>query len=271
MARDSTMSVLGIYNYCIDNTWNPLDIWEGFRVPDGVERYPLIRKIMLDTSDMECLYPEPETLKFGITAWTDTNFLQWERIWETCTYDYNPFENYDMTEEYERVPDLKYNTTRTPDLTTTRTPDLTSTRTPNLTSTRTPDLTQVSTNSGTDTSNSYVSAFSSEETGLVNNARQTAQLGTSNTITNTGTERTAETGTELTAETGTETTAETGTETSSRTETGTEKYVRTTKGDASVRSASQVIEEMRKERLWSFYQYIEDSFIDNFCNKCYSL
>ena len=218
----ATMSVMGIYNYCMDNPNELPDIFSGFAVPAGVDRENLISKILYDTCDMECLYTNPWVLEDMITAWTACNIQQWERLWETCTYDYNPFENYDMTEEYTRTPDLRYNTTRTP------------------------NLTQVSTNSGTDTSNSYISAFN-DTSGLYNNARQTAQLGTSNTINNTGTE------------------------TDNRTETGTEKYTKTTKGDASVRSASQVIEEMRRERLWSFYQYVIDGFIDNFCNKCYAL
>lgn len=218
MALGATMSVIGIYNYCKDST----DIFSGFNVPDGVDREGLINKILFDTAEMECLYTNPLVLQMGIKAWTDTNIQQWTRIWETCQYDYNPFENYDMTEEYERTPDLIHNTTRTP------------------------NLTQVSQNSGTDTSDSFIVPFNSDIP-LMQNGQQKATLGTQNTINNTGTE------------------------TSNTTDSGKDTYTRRTYGDASVRSASQVILEMREERLWSFYQYVIDSFIDNFCNKCYSL
>lgn len=218
MAFGATMSVMGIYNYCNGNP----DIFSGFKVPEGVDRDGLINKILFDTSEMECLYPNPLVLQLGITAWADTNIQQWSRLWETCTYEYDPFENYDITEEYKRTPNLTHNTNRTP------------------------NLIQTSKNSGTDTSDSFVVPFN-DNANLVQNGQQKATLGTQNTINNTGSEQT------------------------NITEGGSDEFIRHTYGDASVRSASQVILEMRQERLWSFYQYVIDSFIDNFCNKCFSL
>ena len=198
MSLGATISVMAINDYCLAHD---VDIFQGFGVPNGVDRDALINKMLLDTAEMECLYPEPLTLQSVITAWSRCNIQQWSRLWETCTYDYDPFENYDITEEY----------------------------------TRTPDLSTVSRNSGTDTQDNLTQAFNSNS--LQQNSQQRVTLSSQNQIS----------------------------------ESGTDKFTRHTYGDASVRSVSQVVLEMREERLWSFYEYVVDSFITTCCNRCYSI
>lgn len=198
MALGATISVMAINDYCLAHD---IDIFQGFTVPDEVDRDALINMILLGTAEMECLYPEPLTLQSVITSWSKCNIQQWSRLWETCKYDYDPFENYDMTEEY----------------------------------TRTPDLSTVSRNSGTDTQDNLTQAFNNN--GLQQNSRTSVNLGSQTQVI----------------------------------ENGTDKFTRHTYGDASVRSASQVIMEMREERLWSFYEYVINSFITTCCNRCYSI
>lgn len=193
------LSIAGLYNY--DNS-----IFDGFRVPpNNVDINKSIIRQIIRKSDMQsCIYPHPTVLKDAIKDFCDLNYDRWDRIYQTTVYDYDPFKNYDMTETYKR--------------------------------TRTPNLTQTSKNAGTDTSKSYVKGFDS---GIVQNGEAVAELGTSNTINNTGTEN--------------------------------DEYTRITTGDASVRSTSQVVMEMRAERQYNFYSYVIDEFINEFCSCCYAI
>mgnify|MGYP005770092771 CR=1 FL=1 len=195
--RGASLSVMGIYQY--DNT-----IFDGLRVPEGADRDALIQKILLDTVQMSTTIPDADWLKLAITAWCDSCYDTWVRVYNTTTYDYNPFENYDMTEEYSH--------------------------------TRIPDLTQTSVNSGEDTSNSYINGF---DGGLVQNGRAIAQLGTNNTISNTGTES--------------------------------KKYIKKTHGDASLRAVPEVIEKERAEKMFNWYNWVVNDFMCNFCNLAYNM
>lgn len=147
MARGAKLSVLGLYNY--DNS-----IFDTLNLPDGMNKDALRDRILIETAELSCLYPNPNIFKIALKAWSDTNIQRWERVWNTIQYTYNPFENFDMTEEYEH--------------------------------TRIPNLTQTSQNSGSDTSDSFVKGF--DNGSLVQNAQAKATLGTNNTIKNTGSE-----------------------------------------------------------------------------------
>lgn len=188
MGRGAKVSLLGMWSY-------DKSILDGVQVPEGVDLDSFKTYLLGETSSNEVLYPEPETLKAMITAFYKLNIDRYTRIYETTVYDYDPFENYNMTR----------------------------------TEKRTPNLTQKSVNSGTDTSDSFVKAFNDGD--LVQNGQAKATLGTENTITNSGEET----------------------------------IWWNEKGDASVRSASQVVMEMRQERLFSFWKLCVDEFKHEFC------
>lgn len=194
MSRGSKISLSGLYMW--DNS-----LFDGFQLPEGItdEKDNLIQMLLMETSSQEVIYPEPETMKRAISAWSSVEVARWSRIYETTVYEYDPFENYNMTTHEER--------------------------------TRTPNLTQTSQNSGTDTSVSYVQPFNDVGT-MTQNGKAEATLGTKNTINNTGTEK--------------------------------EVYDKTEVGDASVRSAAQVIKEMRDERLFDIFRLIIDEFCRQF-------
>lgn len=77
----------------------------------------------------------------------------WARLWAVETAEYNPIENYDLTEEGTVNEETSYGRTdtRTDNLTHTKTG--TDTETPNITDTRTANLTHVKTGTETDTPN----------------------------------------------------------------------------------------------------------------------
>lgn len=97
----ATISVMGIYNY-------DKSIFNYAHYPEGIDSDKLNTYLMMETAEMECLYPDPNTLKWAIGVWCDKNNSKWERIYQTVNYTYNPFENYDMTEEYTRNPNLTH-------------------------------------------------------------------------------------------------------------------------------------------------------------------
>lgn len=95
----ATLSLLGLYNY--DPT-----ILDGLQVPDGVDRDSLISNLLLETAELEILYPEPDTMSMAIRAWSTKELPIWTKLQATTEFDYNPIWNVDGTETEER--DLTY-------------------------------------------------------------------------------------------------------------------------------------------------------------------
>lgn len=188
----------------------------------------------------------------------------WKALWDTLSFEYNPIENYSMTEtmtndrtvdEYGRTTTrtdnlqhektgtdtLTHNTTdtRTDNLqhektgTDTITHNTTDTRTDNLqhaktgTDTITPNTTETTTPNLTNARTDTIAGFNS--TGLVTSEGSTTNATGTNTITRTGTESTQYNTTD--SETGTQATAKTGTESTqyntTDSETGTQALAKT--------------------------------------------
>ena len=98
MARTASISILGLYEY--DNT-----IFDGLKLPEGVDKETLITNLVTELSGFEILYPTPDFLRRLITAWSDKEFPVWNRLYETTLLKYDPLSNYDRTEEWEDVGD----------------------------------------------------------------------------------------------------------------------------------------------------------------------
>lgn len=99
----STVSLLGMYNA------DP-DLFMGLKVPTGVDRDALIDLLLMDTAELEILYPSPSFLKLAIQRWASKELPVWEKLWETTVLEYNPIHNYDRWEDITdtRTPDLTY-------------------------------------------------------------------------------------------------------------------------------------------------------------------
>ena len=156
MSSSGTMSILGLYNY--DTT-----IFEGFNVPEGMDRDVAVKQILLQTAELEILYPEPETMKVAIMLWSAVNLPLWQRMYNILTMDYNPIWNVDA-EERETGSDGN---------------------------TRTTDMLTTSRDTGTVTDNRDIET---KNTGTQRNAGSTTHTGTqrnAGTVDNTGTQREA--------------------------------------------------------------------------------
>lgn len=86
------LTVMGIFNY--DNT-----IFDTMNIPTGMDRNLLINAIVLDTAELEVVYPEPHFLKTAISLWSHTRLETWNRIYNASQLEYDPIENYNRYEE----------------------------------------------------------------------------------------------------------------------------------------------------------------------------
>ena len=88
----ATLSLLGLYRYNDQ-------LFDGMRLPNGVDRDTLINNLLSETAEFEIIYPDPEFLANIITVWSAKELSVWEKLENTLHYDYDPISNYDRHEE----------------------------------------------------------------------------------------------------------------------------------------------------------------------------
>ena len=99
----SEMSLAGLYNY------DP-HIFDLLQLPMATDRF--IDLLLLETADLEVLYPDPAFMKEAIGRWSAVMLPAWSRIKEALELEYVANENYDRNETWTD------NATRTDNLTT---------------------------------------------------------------------------------------------------------------------------------------------------------
>ena len=60
--------------------------------------YDLVNEIMLECSELEIVYPDPEFMKKAINTWSRTRLHAWERYVKIMKAEYSPIENTDKFE-----------------------------------------------------------------------------------------------------------------------------------------------------------------------------
>lgn len=104
---DITLSLLGMYNE------EQEEIAEGgqdgsfldadhFILPESFsnrDRYDLCTIILSESAELEALYPNPETMRTVVPAWSRARCPQWSRMAQALTAEYNPIHNYDRYEQ----------------------------------------------------------------------------------------------------------------------------------------------------------------------------
>lgn len=95
MPRQTTMSVLGLYNW--DST-----LFEFMQIPEALDKDTVIGNILQETAELEVLYPDPNFMKQSIGLWSRKQIDVWNHLYETTQYDYDPIENYNRKEEGDR-------------------------------------------------------------------------------------------------------------------------------------------------------------------------
>lgn len=94
LSRGTRLSVLGLYNF--DN-----HLFSNMHFPEGFTRDQkdtVITNILGECAELECLYPDYNTMSVMIAAWSAIELPVWNRIYKASLLDYNPIENYNRTE-----------------------------------------------------------------------------------------------------------------------------------------------------------------------------
>lgn len=84
----ATMSIWGMYDY--DNT-----LFDNLHLPTGVDADEVKNNILIETAELQVLYPDFGFFKWAIGEWSDKELPVWEKILEMQNANYNPIENYD--------------------------------------------------------------------------------------------------------------------------------------------------------------------------------
>lgn len=89
----ATLSLMGLYEF--DDK-----LFDGFNYPTEFtpeERNTLIDNLLLETAELELLYPDAHFMAIAIRAWTKKELPVWEKLLATTKLEYNPIWNKDGT------------------------------------------------------------------------------------------------------------------------------------------------------------------------------
>ena len=106
MPLRATVTPLSLY--MLDNTLfdglqlptmptNPTDYPDLYVQGFNLDRDVLINNILMETGEMDCIYPEPDFCKWAITQWSKKELPVWQELYNTIFYKYNPLWNKDGT------------------------------------------------------------------------------------------------------------------------------------------------------------------------------
>lgn len=228
---------------------------------------PLVERVLGSSSDPLTAADKTTLARIIYTV----NNQRWSKEYATLSLEYNPIENYSMTEEmqddnttitYGKTLESTVESERTNNNTDTLTRNTQDARTANLTDTLTEDTEQTRTPNLQRQNESAVYGFNSSDAVPSGEVSDTT-TGTE-TTTNEGTETTTHTGTDNTAHTGTEATAHTGTISDDQTITEEQggsdlhehSYTLTRSGNIGVTTSQQMLQSERELWLWSFFDHV---------------
>lgn len=94
MKMPATMTLIGLYNY--DPT-----IFDLMTLPAGIDKEQVKDNILIQSSDFEILYPDPDFIKVAAKRWSDKWYFTFDKWLKALAIEYDPLNNYDRHEEYE--------------------------------------------------------------------------------------------------------------------------------------------------------------------------
>lgn len=243
----ATLSLMGMYEY--DNT-----ILDFFHYPDKwetVDKDVFVNKLLLDTAELEVLYPDADIFKTAIKYWSAAEVQNWNKLYDTTVLKYNPIWNKDgtVTEIEKHVKNNNYT-------------DVTDGKIADHSVTKGNQNTETSGNEKTNTTNNtnekdYVFGFNSES------AAQSGQTVTDDTG-RTNTDRSENIKTNNSANTDATTTNNTNFKHDEK-ENIDREYTRTEQGNIGITTTQQMINEEREVDKFNLMDYIIDRFKQRFC------
>lgn len=248
----ATLSLLGLYKY--DNT-----IFEKFHIPDGIDKNTLVNNLLLETAEMEILYPSATVIKNAIDFWSSKQLPIWEKLYKTTVLEYNPIWNKDslITETEKNTGSsqgTRENTTNRNDKSVVSDSTETS-NSENYTGNSN------SNSSANGTSDNFVSGFNSDtmvqkDRTATTNTEAGSANSTSTVESNGNIDRDSTT---TNTASGTEKSTSTGSDTRDRVLEHKEQ------GNIGVTTTQEMIEEERKVAVFNIIDFIINDFIKRFC------
>ena len=245
----ATLTLMGMYR-------TRPDILDEFILPSEINRTVFMDNLLMVTGEMEVLYSNPDFLKDAIAAWSRMELANWEWLFSTQHYEYNPIWNVDVKEstrdDRKETRNLRGTNYETRNL------SGTNNETRNLSGSDTGTVKNDKT--GTDTTINYVSAYN-DVSGNTQSNKQTTTYGNSN----------LETRNLNSTDTGTDnfTTSDTGTDNYDSTDTGTidhnDKLEFYKRGNQGTTTTQQMIREEQELAKINFDDYIIEEFKKRFC------
>jgi len=266
MSRSYVFTILGAYDddpTIFDGLTLPEEPWTtGY--PDLFKTFPkldkavLISNLLLECAQLSLMHTDTDFLKEEISLWSQMHALDWQQMYETMLYHYNPIWNKDGTIEETETED-ETGTTRA-----------TQERTGETGNTRTISNQESETNSGSD----LISDTGTQDSSVINsvnafNAGSPTEHDRSVTDLDTTGSRRLDYGKQTDTE-GSGTITDAGTSSDNMTSTGSADksrsrgYTRTETGNIGVTMTQQMIQEQRSV-IMNFYQYIIGQFKERFC------
>lgn len=97
MPINPTLSFIGLYNW--DSSL--FDLMEiPSRVDYPVDKSVLIDLLLMETAELEVIYPDFDFMKQALGRYSASRKNEWERMLEALAEKYNPLHNFDRNEEY---------------------------------------------------------------------------------------------------------------------------------------------------------------------------
>lgn len=243
----ATLSLMGMYEY--DHT-----ILDFFHYPDKwetVDKDVFVNKLLLDTAELEILYPDANIFKTAIKYWSAAEVSNWNKLYDTTVLKYNPIWNKDgtVTEIEKHIKNNNYT-------------DVTDGKITDHSSTIGNQNTDTSGKENIDTTNktnekNYVFGFNSDS------AAQSGETVTDDTG-NTKTDRSENSKTNSSANTDATTTNNTNFKHDEK-ENIDREYTRTEQGNIGITTTQQMINEEREVDKFNLMDYIIDRFKQRFC------
>lgn len=98
-------------------------LFDNMNLPAGIDKDTVVNNILLEGSDFEVVYPDPDFMRSAIGVWSNKHYHTFEKWIAAQNLSYNPIENYDRMEDWTDT--LDSDTTNTNVDTTTENTDTT--------------------------------------------------------------------------------------------------------------------------------------------------
>ena len=90
----ATVSLLGLYR-------TDPSLFDSFSLPESVNKTTLTNQILMDTAELEIIYPSAPAMKDAISMWSAANVENWTKLAAIYKLQYDPIENYARHEEWD--------------------------------------------------------------------------------------------------------------------------------------------------------------------------